>query len=78
MINGNQPKLIETWLVPEQIPFKCPECGAPCILYPRGQPMAAVHGMPTCSEWKTVEEGKRLLADYLKDAGVKMFGGDAP
>lgn len=76
-MNDAKPKMIETWLVPERLDFICPQCQQPCILFPRGEPMAAVHAMPTCSEWTRIELKQRPLADFLKDAGVKMFGGEA-
>jgi hypothetical protein len=57
--------------IPEEVQFKCPQCKAPCILYPKRKPYAVVHALPTCKLWQKVPK-QRTTAQFLIDAGVHL------
>lgn len=74
-------KLIE--LQPERVDYKCPDCGEPCVLWPRHMPWATQHAVPTCAGWnkvgtpKQIESGERseLTFDFLRRAKLPVLGG---
>jgi hypothetical protein len=78
----NPAKMIE--LQPEEVAFDCYECGAPCKLFPRHTPMAAVHAatdergreLPPCKAWQWSQKEKKLAA-FLKRCGLPVgYEGD--
>jgi len=66
-------------LQPEEVDFKCFKCGAPCKLFPRKTPMAAVHAetdekgnkLPVCEAWEESKTKDRLYT-FLKHCGLPV------
>lgn len=57
-------EIVET---PESVHFDCPQCGEPCVAYPRAKPIAVQHAVPECKLWKRGE-----TARFLIKAGVHL------
>lgn len=72
VIPGGKVDLIEA---PEEHEFACPVCGRSCKLYPKSKPLAVVHAEPrrACSAWRSIEDRKGDLAQFLIKAGVHLL-----
>ena len=75
-------KQIEIELQPERVDFACHDCGAQCILWPRHQPMAVQHPVPTkCQSWKAIEstpnatERRDMTTEFIKRSRIPTLGG---
>jgi len=64
--------LIEPAEAPEKVDFKCWHCKRPAVMYPRAQPIAVMHQIPACDEWKRIEKKEDDLARYLIKCGVHV------
>ena len=79
---ADEDKKIEIELQPERVDFQCHDCGAPCILWPRHQPMAVQHAEPTtCASWKAIEktpnaaERRDMTHEFIKLSRIPTLGG---
>ena len=59
---------------PNEVDFACPDCGAPCKLWPNSKPMCAQHAEPSkaCKSWGRIVGQKDDLARFLIKAGLQM------
>ncbi len=70
---------IETPEVPERIEFPCFHCARSCLVWPRSQPIAVQHSLPTCSEWKKSEASITIggpplfMEQFLEKSGVQLL-----
>lgn len=69
VIEGGKVELAEA---PERVDFTCCDCQRPCVMYPRADPIAVMHSIPACDEWKRIEKKKDDLARYLIKCGVHV------
>lgn len=70
VIEGGKLDVVE---VPESQEFDCPTCGGACIIYPRTNPMAVQHSLPTCKGWQRVEAKTDHLEGFLTKAGMHLL-----
>lgn len=79
VLPGGRPETVKLAELPNQLEFKCWQCGASCLLWPHTNPMAVQHALPGCPAWTEVEAqiviGKKPIftKDFLERCGVKLL-----